>query len=521
LTEAPGRTRAGLRIRAPAVAWIGLGALALVGWREGLAFAVSSGGAPDVEHVFFEAADNPPWLISIIAAALLFSRRADLRAALGAPGSLVAASALLAPGLALLGWGRFVSAPDLALLGTLAMALGAAWLAGGPRLAKLLAIPLGLLLFALPVPGALVNQVVYPLQIVTADYAYAILDAIGALAMQTADVIRTPNKTFLVIEGCSGLGSMEVLSLLALAWAWQTRASLREGLALVLAAPAIAFFLNGFRVVGLVLFPDSELWSVHTTQGIVVFALGALAIAGLDRLLRRAPEEPVTPAPLRAWPRPSAALGLWLAAATLVSLLVPRFTPEGLGAPRELLPAALPGWTGEEIPIDHLYLGSVRFDRDAAREYRAEKPPPASTSGAPVRVSAFIGESDRRSRATSVISPKNRLPGRGWRIESVEPEILPGRIHAEKVTARLEGRRILAYVWYVGLEGPWREALRAFLGLDQSPFQRSRRAYAVRLWTDLSPGPIEARYAARRVRATLRALGPQLDGLEKRYGGAL
>ena len=139
------------------------------------------------------------------------------------------------------------------------MAIGVAWLASARASRASLALPLGLLGFAVPVPGALVNQVVYPLQLWTASYAHALLELLGVTTLQSADVIRTPSHNFLVIEGCSGLGSMEVLTLLALAWAWQTRASLpAAGSCSSLAAPLIAFVLNGFRVVGLVRVPETR-----------------------------------------------------------------------------------------------------------------------------------------------------------------------------------------------------------------------------------------------------------------------
>jgi len=368
------------------------------------------------------------------------------------------------------------------------------------------------------VPGALVNQVVYPLQLWTADYAQALLRVLGVATFHAADVIRTSTHNFLVIEGCSGLGSMEVLALLALAWAWQTRASFGHGLALVLAAPLIAFALNGFRVAALVVFPDSDVWSVHTTQGVVAFALGTLLIALLDRLLTRGKREELeAPAPAPgAWPAspPRALLG-WLAAAALVTVAISPFHAPGPGAPRELLPDSLPGWSGEEVPVDSLYLGSVRFERALSRRYQAELAPPGTSDGGPVRVTAFIGESDRHSRATGIQSPKNRLPGRGWSLESLRDEAIPGGVTAERTKATSEGRRALSYVWYKNLESPWAEALRAFLALDQSPFRRERRAYVVRLQTELLSGERAERTADQRLLAALRGLRPVLEGLDR------
>ena len=501
-------------MRAPALSWLALAALAAVAWREGVAFALSNGGAPDVEHLLFEAADNPPWLVTAIAAALLFSRRADLRAAIGAPGSLARASLLLVPGLAFLAWGRLTGAGDLALLGALAMALGSALALAGARFARLLAVPLGLLLFAIPVPGALVNQVVWPLQLATSAYAYWLLEHLGVTVLHLGDVLRTPSHNFLVIEGCSGLGSMEVLALLALAWAWQTGARFRHGLVLVLAAPVIAFVLNGFRVVGLVLYPDSDVWSVHTTQGIVTFAVGTLCIALLDRWLRGSDPEP-EPEPAPAATAGSSArvrlalLAVALAAA-LASVLPPFADRTGVAGPA-LLPPSVPGFrAGNELEPDRLFLGSVRFARSA---YQAYEPEPVR-AGAP-SVAVFVGEDARSDRITSLRSPKTALPGRGWTIDERSTVALPRRYRGERVVAHSERSTVLAYRIYLGVESAWSEALRAFLALDRTPFGRRGHGYVVRLSIPVGAGPLSVAEAERRLGDALRALDPQLRRLRE------
>jgi exosortase len=502
--------------RAPAAAWLGLAALAAFAWREGLAFALSSGPASDVESMFFDAADNPPWLISLVGAGLLFSRWRELRARIGPPASLLGASALLALGLALLAWARFVSAPDLALLGMVLMALGAAAFCFGARFARAIALPVGLLAFAIPAPGALVNYLVYPLQLVTSDYAFALLRPLGVAAIQNSDVIRTASHTFIVIEGCSGLGSMEVLTLLALAWAWYSGASFGRGLALGLAAPVIAFALNGPRVVGLVLFPDNAFWSGHTTQGVVVFAVGALCIALLDGLLERrsgpaAPEPAGNGAP---WPvRPPQGAAPWLLAAALASALVPRYAPPATTVSGTLLPESAPPWHSErETEPDVLFLGSVRFTHSAQRTYVADPAPlgTVASAGQKARVEVLVGEDARRIRSTSLLSKKHRVLGRGWSVEEARAETLAGGMRGEGVVSRSEARRVLSWVWYVGVESVWVETLRGFLALDQSPFHRPEHAYVIRLTTDLGAGDADADRAARRLRLLAGRLGGQL-----------
>jgi exosortase len=518
LSEARTPTSAlGLR-RIPHAAWLGLGALALIGWRQGLGFAFSEGASGDVESILFDAAENPPWLLAVVGAALLVSRARDVRAAVGAPGSPLLASLLLAPGLALLGWARFVDAPDLALLGTLAMGLGCVYAAAGGALLRIVALPLGLLVFAVPVPGVLVNQVIYPLQMATASYAHALVTLLGYTTVRSADLIRTSSHTFVVIEGCSGLGSIEVLTLLALAWGWQTKAPLWRCVVLALAAPVIAFVLNGFRVVTLVLFPDNPIWSGHTVQGVVAFALGSLCIAMLDRVLegwgRPSATAPAAGAPAA---RPPLSLAAWLAIAAVLSFAIAPYAVPGVRARGSLLPETAGPWKSKSLEPDRLYLGSVHFDRSERRSFVAEQPPVGTTSnGKPVFVEAFVGESWRHNRSDSLLSAKNCVPGRGWWIDETSELPLAVDVLAQRTLARSESRRLLSWTYYVGVDSVPVEAFRTFFALERSPFRRTSYAYAVRLTTEILPGETDDAFARRRLRALYRTLEPDL----KRSTGA-
>jgi exosortase len=502
--------------RVPHAAWLGLAALALVAWRQGLAFAVSDGGAQTVEHILFDAADNPPWLLAVVAAALLVSRARDVRDAIGAPGSPLRAAALLAPGTALLAWARFVDASDLAMLGTLAMALGAAYAAAGGRFLRIVALPVLLMAFSVPVPGVLVNEIIYPLQLATSQYAHSLLNLIGVTSVRSADVIKTATHAFIVIEGCSGLGSIEVLTLLALAWGWQTKAPLWRCGVLAVAAPIIAFVLNGFRVVTLVLFPDNPVWSGHTVQGVVAFAIGALCIAVLDRFLegRGAPPPVAVAAPGAPSARPPLSLAAWLAVAAVLSLAVPPYTVPGVEVRAVLLPEAAAPWRSQEYAVDRQYLGTVHYDRAVRRAYVASPPPPGtSTEGSPARAEAFVGESWRQNRSLAIRSEKNCVPGRGWRIEPADTfTILPG-IEAQRTFARSESRRLVSWTYYVGIDPVATEALRSFLAIERSPFRRKDYAYAVRLTTEILPGEKDDSLADRRLRYLFRSLQPTLGKL--------
>ena len=96
-------------------------------------------------------------------------------------------------------------------------------------------------------------------------------------------------RLFQVIETCSGLRSIFVLTTLAVGWLCFFPTRRLPAALLILSAPVIAYFVNTLRVLSLVLNPGSDLASIHSLQGVGIFLLGLLILYGVDSLLRRIP----------------------------------------------------------------------------------------------------------------------------------------------------------------------------------------------------------------------------------------
>ena len=181
-----------------------------------------------------------------------------------------------------------------------------------------------------------------------------------------------------------------------------------------------------------------------------------------------------------------------------------RFTEAALGYLRTL-------GRFEEPFLD--FLGSVRFLRSDQRAYVADPAPFGTVASAKqaARAQAMVGEDARQNRSVNLRSHKHRVPGRGWIVEEARPEVFAGGMAGERVIAVSEGRRILSWVWYVGVESTWREAMRELLALDHSPFRRARHAYVIRLSTDLDGrGEADVDRAERRLRLLARSLRARL-----------
>src|SRR5690606_4223817 len=222
---------------------------------------------------------------------LLYAQRVSIRAALGAPPRRAIALVVGAAGLALLGWSRAIGADDLALPALILELIGAAaWLGGGPLLAAI-AFPLLALVFVIQPPALLLDALLFPLQRATVWLVSGLLDGMGRHHVVAGDLIETRGTVFQVIEGCSGLKTMSSLALAAVAYAELVGRRGYEKLVVVATVPAVAFFVNGLRVLALILgrVPTESL--AHQLYGVAAIVLGVVLLAvvelGLSRTLFR------------------------------------------------------------------------------------------------------------------------------------------------------------------------------------------------------------------------------------------
>ena len=233
----------------------------------------AAAGSSDTEQFFFEVNESAGAPVLILAA-WLYYRRSHLRDVLRGPGSPVAAGVVFASGVALNVWAWYTTAPDLHIL-SLVVQLVATLLAWGGREAlRAFALPTFFLLFAAPISPVLVSAIVWPVQLLTAQYAGLLLNAIGVDCFVQGDQIHRPVNTFIVIETCSGLRSVVTLTMLTLLLIDLFERRGMHALLLFVFAPIVALLTNGIRVVTLVLNPHSDVASIHSFQGIVMLLVG-------------------------------------------------------------------------------------------------------------------------------------------------------------------------------------------------------------------------------------------------------
>ncbi|MCA9512556.1 MAG: exosortase/archaeosortase family protein, partial [Myxococcales bacterium] len=279
-------------------------ALAAFAYRALLVSSSQAGLSRELEEWFFIPTETSPLVVVLLAAWLVYRRRERLVAAMAEPAAWPAGIALLGAGLVAFAWAMRTATPHLLAVSLACVGVGAAAVHCGTKGARLVALPALLLVFAIPIPAPLLAEVVYRFQLWTADYAGWLLFALGRSAYVSGDQILLAGDHFAVIEGCSGLRSVQTLTMVALLLVELFGRRGLHALAILVLAPLVAFALNGFRVLALILNPHSEVVAIHNLQGVAIL-LGGLAIlyavdGGLERLLGDGDAEPVPQASLPA-----------------------------------------------------------------------------------------------------------------------------------------------------------------------------------------------------------------------------
>src|SRR5262245_17852262 len=185
--------------------------LAVFAYRDLLLFEPKRAIPDPVERLMFEAADTSPDLIVYIAHWMLL-RGLDRWRPLPAQGvPLRLTTPLLAAGAGILVWARLTGAHDLMAVSLLAFGLGLASLWKGVAGVRLMLLPAGFLVFALPLPPAFANAVIFRFQLWTAQLTGWLLYLFALPARVVGESILRSDFTFSVVEGCSGLRSVVTL----------------------------------------------------------------------------------------------------------------------------------------------------------------------------------------------------------------------------------------------------------------------------------------------------------------------
>jgi exosortase len=467
--------------------------------------------ATEVEFWLFVPNDRAPLVVLVLAGWLAYRRWPRLSTLPGSSAPIWAVGGFLAAGALSFAWAIHVAAEDLQAISLIANVAGLVLLGWGRAGLRVMWLPIAFLLFCIPVPAPMLVSLLWEMRIWTADYTGWLLYLLGIPAYISGDQILRATQSFQVIEGCSGLRSIETLTMLVVLLVELFHRRGAHAALLLLSAPFVAFALNGVRVLTLVLNPHGEIVAIHSLQGIAILLVGLLVVYGLDTVLAhilagRPHAGPAASGAVEQRIRPLR-LATTLLAVSLIVVGLSFWTPVWT-APRpartleKLVDDALAGWSWTEIPAETYFLGRTHFREVVHRSYQTSRG----------HVEVFVGTSDPRDRSSSIISRISAVPGTGWEVrESLHDVSLPDgpAVVAQLVEKGTERR--LVYHWVVGSWGILVEAARSFLGFDRSELRRPDAQLSVRLSTRIGSGNSEERgRAEQRLEVVYSQLEPAL-----------
>lgn len=163
------------------------------------------------------------------------------------------------------------------------------WLGG--QVFKKLALPLGFLVFMVPLPYIVYDSIAFPLKLMVAKFSVLSLRAMGIVVVREGNIIHFPQTVLEVADACSGLRSLMSLLALAVAYAFVTHSSTLKRWIIILSAIPIAVVTNMFRVIITGVLAQYYGAAVaegffHEFAGLTVFAVAMLLLFALGILLR-------------------------------------------------------------------------------------------------------------------------------------------------------------------------------------------------------------------------------------------
>ena len=237
------------------------------------------GANDDYSHGYF---------IPILSAYFIYSLRDELRDVAVKPNNI--GLIVLLAGLGQLTVGKIGSEFFLQRTSLIVVLLGLVLYFLGSQYLKKLFIPIGYLIFMVPLPAIIWNKIAFPMQLFSSYLTEQVVSLLGIPVYREGNVIHLAQTTLEVVAACSGLRSLVTMFALSGALAFLSHLSARKKMILFVSAAPIAIFANIVRLTATALMAtkigaDAAQGFLHEFSGIVVFLLGMSLLLSVNWLL--------------------------------------------------------------------------------------------------------------------------------------------------------------------------------------------------------------------------------------------
>ncbi|MDO8938929.1 MAG: VPLPA-CTERM-specific exosortase XrtD [Methylicorpusculum sp.] len=347
---------------------------------------------------------------------------------------------------------------------------------------RLLWFPLVYLIFMIPLPNFLYNNLSSELQLISSQIGVAVIRSFGISVFLAGNVIDLGNFQLQVVEACSGLRYLFPLASFCFLCAYFFRAKLWMRILIVLSTLPITVLMNSFRIGVIGVLVDN--WGIeqaegflHDFEGWVIF-IGCLGILFIEMWLLvkifykgkkfsqvfvigaqpldvlGIPEEAEQVQTVQSQtlfyglPKPFLTALVLLIIAAPISMFVgdrEEISPER--SRFTTFPLTISDWKGVEVGMGQKYIDELKFDDYIIANYT--KPGEVSP------VNFYVAYYASQRQGASAHSPKSCIPGDGWRIGEFTQRSLPGATMSDGSPIRVNRAVIskgdskqLVYYWF-------------------------------------------------------------------------
>ncbi len=463
------------------------------------------------------------FLIPVVSAWLLWTRRDALRASIGPPSVAGAALVLLAIAMGVIG--ELSAIWILSQVGFVVALVGIVLAIGGYSLLRVAFIPIAYLLFAIPLPYFIDAVLTLKLQLISSELGVFFISLFKIPVYLDGNIIDMGIYKLQVVEACSGLRYLYPLLSLSFLAAYLFHGPLWQRVVVFLSSIPIAIGMNGFRI-GLVGFlvdrwgtPMAE-GALHFFEGWVIFVACSAMLAGEIYVLARASGRRffdvfhlpnIKAAPLEIAPRKSQGQGSLMACLSL--LCVGGLAIFFISGRSEIIPertrfvafpTRLADWQGRTSSLDLATEQFLNVNDYILADY-------VRPNDRPVNLYVAYYASQRKNESPH--SPIVCLPGGGWLITRLDRRNFNSagtNYQYNRVIIQNGASRALVYYWFDerGRSVADEYWAKWYLLVDSIVKNRTDGAL-VRLITQISPDESDAA-ADRRLQAFMRVALPRL-----------